>query len=118
MKKIAYLHGLESKNYGSKVQWLSSFSLVYSPYIDYNNFDYDELLSNIRGVDLVIGSSMGGYVADIIGSQLGVEVLLLNPALHSRSININYEYGNMAYKRNVVLGMKDDIINPIKTKDG
>ena len=38
---------------------------------------------------------MGGYVADIIGSQLGVDVLLFNPALHNRTTirEFNEDYG-------------------------
>ena len=41
---------------------------------------------------MIIGSSMGGYVADVIGSRLGVDVLLFNPALHNRTIPVNHEY--------------------------
>jgi predicted esterase YcpF (UPF0227 family) len=60
---------------------------------------------------------MGGYVADIIGSQLGVDVLLFNPALHSRSIdNFNVDYGSQHYKRTIVLGTEDNVIDPETTK--
>ena len=71
--------------------------------------------------DLIIGSSMGGYVADIIGSYLGVDVLLFNPALHSRSIDIEFDndnpYGSEDYKRTIILGTEDDVINPEVTKN-
>ena len=70
--------------------------------------------------DLIIGSSMGGYIADIIGSQLGVDVLLFNPALHSRSIEFDFDggvgYGGEDYKRTIVLGTEDNVINPETTK--
>jgi hypothetical protein len=67
--------------------------------------------------DLIIGSSMGGYVADVIGSRLGVDVLLFNPALHNRSIPVNHEYYGETYKRTIVLGTEDNVINPEITKN-
>jgi predicted esterase YcpF (UPF0227 family) len=70
--------------------------------------------------DLIIGSSMGGYIADMIGSKLGVDVLLFNPALHSRSIECDFDngigYGGESYKRTIVLGTEDNVINPEMTK--
>jgi predicted esterase YcpF (UPF0227 family) len=59
---------------------------------------------------------MGGYVADIIGSRLGVDVLLFNPALHSREIDPEYEYYGNTYERTIILGTEDDIIDPETTK--
>ena len=118
MKKIVYLHGLESKSGGPKVSFLAEKGTVYAPKIDYKTLDLNEFILSLGMPDLIIGSSMGGYVADIIGSQLGVDVLLFNPALHSRSIDTNYKvnYGTETYKRTIILGTKDDIINPEETK--
>ena len=118
MKKIVYLHGLESEAGGPKVSFLAEKGTVYAPKIDYKTLDLNEFILSLGMPDLIIGSSMGGYVADIIGSQLGVDVLLFNPALHSRSIDTNYRvnYGTETYKRTIILGTKDDIINPEETK--
>ena len=118
MKKIVYLHGLESDPGGPKVSFLAEKGMVYAPTMDYHSLDLHEFILSLGMPDLIIGSSMGGYVADIIGSQLGVDVLLFNPALHSRSIDINYgvNYGTETYKRTIILGTKDDIINPEETK--
>ena len=118
MKKIVYLHGLESEAGGPKVSFLAEKGTVYAPKIDYKTLDLNEFILSLDMPDLIIGSSMGGYVADIIGSQLGVDVLLFNPALHSRSIDINYgvSYGTETYKRTIILGTKDDIIDPEETK--
>ena len=118
MKKIVYLHGLESEAGGPKVSFLAEKGTVYAPKIDYKTLDLNEFILSLGMPDLIIGSSMGGYVADIIGSQLGVDVLLFNPALHSRSIDTNYKvnYGTETYKRTIILGTKDDIINPEETK--
>jgi len=119
IKKIVYLHGLESKAGGPKVDFLATKGLVYAPEIDYNTLDVEKLMGKIGKPDLIIGSSMGGYVADILGSHLGVDVLLFNPALHSRSIEIDSDgeiYGEKNYKRTIILGTKDNVINPEITK--
>ena len=117
MKKIVYLHGLESEAGGPKVSFLAEKGMVYAPAMDYETLDLNEFILTLGMPDLIIGSSMGGYVADIIGSQLGVDVLLFNPALHSRSIdNFNVDYGSQHYKRTIVLGTEDNVIDPETTK--
>ena len=79
MKKILYLHGLESEPGGTKVSFLATKGTVYAPAMDYKTLDLDEFIHTLGMPDLIIGSSMGGYVADIIGSRLGSDVLLFNP---------------------------------------
>ena len=116
MKKIVYLHGLESEPGGPKVSFLAEKGTVYSPAMDYKTLDLDEFIYTLGMPNLIIGSSMGGYVADIIGSRLGVDVLLFNPALHNRGIDSEYEYYGENYKRTIVLGTEDNVINPELTK--
>ena len=116
MKKILYLHGLESSQGGSKVEFLASKGAVYAPSMDYKSLNLDSFIEEVGMPDLIVGSSMGGYVADIIGSQLGVDVLLFNPALHSRTILVNHEYYSNQYKRTIVLGTLDKVIDPELTK--
>ena len=116
MKRIVYLHGLESEPGGTKVSFLATKGMVYAPAMDYETLDLDKFIYTLGIPDLIIGSSMGGYVADIIGSRLGVDVLLFNPALHSREIDPDYEYYNNKYKRTIVLGTEDDIVDPKLTK--
>ena len=116
MKKIVYLHGLESEQGGNKVSFLATKGTVYAPTMDYKTLDLDEFIYTLGMPDLIIGSSMGGYVADIIGSRLGVDVLLFNPALHNRGIDSEYEYYGENYKRTIVLGTEDNVINPELTK--
>jgi len=116
MKKIVYLHGLESEAGGPKVSFLSTKGAVYAPEMNYETLDLDEFIYTLGMPDLIIGSSMGGYVADIIGSRLGVDVLLFNPALHSRVIDPEYEYYGNTYERTIILGTEDDIIDPETTK--
>ena len=117
MKKIVYLHGLESEPGGTKVSFLATKGAVYAPAMDYETLDLEEFIETLGMPDLIIGSSMGGYVADIIGSQLSVDVLLFNPALHSRKgKDFNEDYGSQPYKRTIVLGTEDNVIDPETTK--
>ena len=117
MKKILYLHGLESSQGGSKVEFLASKGAVYAPSMNYESLNLHEFILTLGMPDLIIGSSMGGYVADVIGSRLGVDVLLFNPALHSRKdFDFNETYGSQSYKRTIVLGTLDKVIDPELTK--
>ena len=120
MKKIVYLHGLESESGGLKVSFLAEKGMVYAPAMDYESLNLHEFILTLGMPDLIIGSSMGGYVADIIGSQLGVDVLLFNPALsnHNRTVikEFNVDYGSQKYKRTIVLGTEDNVIDPEVTK--
>ena len=66
---------------------------------------------------------MGGWFAWNLGKELGVPVLLLNPALHSRSVDPNMDLGVRSVlgpfprtsKVFLALGLYDDIISPDKT---
>ena len=120
MKKILYLHGLESEPGGTKVSFLSSKGMVYAPAMNYESLNLHEFILTLGIPDLIIGSSMGGYVADVIGSRLGVDVLLFNPALsnHNRIVikEFNVDYGSQKYKRTIVLGTEDHVIDPEVTK--
>jgi len=120
-KEIIYLHGLESKQGGPKVDFLATQGFVYAPAIDYENFTYNDFYDLLFQVDedtLIIGSSMGGYLADIIASHKRCTALLFNPALHSRSLKIDSDikYGYNYADKIVVLGEEDKIIDPITTK--
>ena len=118
---VWYLHGLESKAGGSKVDFLRKVSdKVYAPKVDYNHTEmFSSLLklAKYNKPDLIIGSSMGGYFADALGSHLDVEVLLFNPALHSRSIEPKgVTYGETNWERNFVVGTEDEVIDPKATR--
>lgn len=121
MREIVYLHGLESKQGGPKVDFLTTKGFVYAPSIDYKNFTYNDFYDLLFHVDedtLIIGSSAGGYLADIIASHKGCTALLFNPALHSRSIKIDSDinYGFSYSNKIIVLGEEDKVIDPITTK--
>ena len=112
---VWYLHGFESKAGGPKVDFLRKISdKVYAPKVDYYHSEmFSSLLklAKYNKPDLIIGSSMGGYYADAIASHLGINVLLLNPALHSRPIDTKLPYGDNFGRKFTVLGMEDKVIN-------
>lgn len=132
-KVIWYLHGFESAPGGDKPEWLESLgNKVYAPDMIYkktNRHTYCEVRdvkhltlkkllfeAQVNPPDLIIGSSMGGYYADVLGSHLGVEVLLFNPALHNRPIDLKLNYGKSNYKRHFIVGENDKVIPPAATK--
>lgn len=121
MKKVLFLHGLESEQGGPKVDFLSSVAYVHAPAMEYKNKNWsiDKLIDLVDecNPDMIIGSSMGGYLADVLGSYTGIEVILFNPALHSRTIDFNLRYGKEGYSRTIVLGKEDTVIFPESTKE-
>ena len=118
---VWYLHGLESTVGGPKVDFLyENADKVFAPDMNYNHpYMFRSLLKMAKHnkPDLIIGSSMGGYFADALGSHLDVEVLLFNPALHSRSIEPEgVTYGETNWERNFVVGTEDKVIDPKATR--
>jgi uncharacterized protein len=122
MKKVLYLHGLESKPGGSKVKYLNDRFMCYAPAMDYKNPElFGEMLDlcAVEEFDMIIGSSMGGYFAHQLATHFeDVELTLFNPAIHSRSFEpLGVTDGAFSVYGRVVLGLKDDVINPTRTYD-
>ena len=125
MKKVLYLHGLESKQGGLKVDFLANEFCVHAPAMDYTDpylaIKVAHIMENFQP-DLIIGSSMGGYVADILAEKYGVPAILFNPALHNRSFDPAIEYpiegeqAELQERKVVVLGKEDEVIPPYLTK--
>ena len=121
MKSVLYLHGLESTQGGEKVNFLAAQGIVHAPAMQYRTkiWSVDLLIELFEkcNPDLIIGSSIGDYFADILGSYTGTEVLLFNPALHSRSVDYNFRYGKDKYRRTIILGKEDTVVLPEITKE-
>ena len=125
MKKVLYLHGLESNQGGPKVDFLVNMFITHAPAMDYRDpfiaVKLAHIIENFQP-DLIIGSSMGGYVADILAETYGTPAILFNPAIHSRSINpaidfpIEGEQAELQERKIVVLGKEDTLIDPEITK--
>ena len=92
MKKILYLHGLESSNVCDKVDFMRERANVLAPSIDYRKSNIEEeLMYMVESFepDLIIGSSMGGYCGLMLANYYNVECIAFNPASHSRPIEPN-----------------------------
>ena len=125
MKRVMYLHGLESSNVCDKVDFLRERAEVLAPSIDYNKSNVEhELMYMFEAFkpDLIIGSSMGGHVGLMLANYYNIDAIVFNPAIHSRPIEPKLErlearepYIN--FQPVVVLGLEDDVINPLITKE-
>jgi hypothetical protein len=120
MIKVAFFHGLESPHRSEKNEILEqTFGEVYAPAMDYHNPEmYNEVLNYLKEnpVDLLIGSSMGGYFAHNLSSILNVPTLLFNPALHSRSFEPeNVTAGERRPSQLFILGKKDTVVRADRT---
>ena len=120
MKSVIYFHGLESKPGGIKVEFLdNTVDIVDAPAMDYTQKGiFNKWLEYIKTEkpNLIIGSSMGGYFALALASHTGIPVLVFNPAIHSRTFEIDeLRSGKEKIKGLVVLGDNDDIVDPSKT---
>ncbi len=116
--KIAYLHGLEStiSEINPKISWIREyFKEAYLPTINYRdakqvNTIIEKLKSNPP--DIIVGSSMGGYLAYLLGSSLDIQTVLFNPAVVNRSIELDVKSIKLnKNKNNVYLGKSDTVIN-------
>jgi len=120
MNKTLYIHGLDGYLSEEKNHILTSYTNVIAPVLDYRNNPksyYDLLkLSEEEQVDIIIGTSMGGCMAYHLSLHLGLPALLFNPALPFRSVGIDLPEHNVENTRylRVVLGGKDDIVDPLK----
>ena len=114
---ILYLHGLESKLSPEKGNILEKYGNVIAPDLDYkSNSNMIEHLYNTyihQKIDVVIGSSMGGFAGYYLAHLFNIPSLLYNPALPYRS-NVdqfvpNIQMNNPEQMR-IILGRQDDVI--------
>ena len=83
MKRIMYFHGLESKQGGEKIDYLSSKYLVHAPVMVYAEKDtwpttFHKVQANCP--EIIVGSSMGGLMGFYSAYMLPIKLLLFNPA--------------------------------------
>lgn len=114
--RVAFFHGLESRPISTKnIILTSEFDFVYSPKIDYKDTSlFDQILHEVKinQIDLLIGSSMGGWLAYCISTCTGIPTLLFNPAVHSRPWDPIVKLDRKKSEHTVVLGKRDCVIDP------
>lgn len=118
-----YIHGLDSSPVQEKVSIMEQAGLIVSAlHINYrqNTKAYYELKQQIqeKNIEFIIGSSLGGMLAYYLGEEFGIPVLLFNPAMVYQSVKLDIPkiFVLKCPFRLVVLGEKDDVINPEKNK--
>jgi len=124
--KIAYLHGLESKQGGEKVVFLNSLGQTFAPQMLYLEHSKDLFKDTLQKMvdfkpDLIIGSSMGGLFSECIATHINTTLLLFNPATINKAkylseLGISVFLGIEEVEGNVVLGEKDDVVSPIESE--
>lgn len=92
--KILYIHGFGSKfdPTHEKIQMLETLGTVVGVNVDYcrgfkNVVDTVVEAAQLENVDLIVGTSMGGYTATHVGSIAGIPFVSINPAI-SPSISL------------------------------
>ena len=119
---ILYLHGLMSSNKSQKTEWLKENHTVFNPVLNYNEnsetiFKDLELLFEEHKVDVIVGSSMGGWLAYHLANKFNIPSLLFNPSLEKNSIEKPkvVEVENLTIRHTIVLGENDDVVIPSET---
>lgn len=113
---ILFLHGLESTLTIDKKNILEKYGNVFSPDLDYKSnpnmiqFLCDEYQN--QNIDVIIGSSMGGFAGFYLSKLLKVPALLFNPALPYHATEQNIPNIDAVHEHLVqfVLGIQDDTI--------
>src|SRR5690554_5185129 len=87
---ILYLHGLNGSLSPEKREILEHYGNVFAPAIDYEK-DSQSIATlstsfNPQDINVIIGSSMGGFVGYYISNLFQCPALLFNPALAERSV--------------------------------
>ena len=115
--KIVYLHGFGSryKADSPKVNELKNIGHVVGFKIDYC-MNADLLIEHVcdqiskQGVDLIVGTSMGGWLASQVGTLLGIPFVALNPAIDPRESLLRHLGTSVDYCGNNI-NMTNDIVD-------
>lgn len=88
---ILYVHGFGSKfDHGSdKVRALTQLGTVHGVDVDYTQgpsivLQQAKQIVSDKHIDLLVGTSMGGWCVSEIGSSLGIPFVAINPCIHPR----------------------------------
>jgi uncharacterized protein len=135
MMNILYIHGFSvtgivSETPSEKISCLETIGKVTPLRLDYRG-GYNSVLSDALGVldnqdfDLVVGTSMGGYMASMIGKLIDVPFVSCNPAITPKTSLAKYglsddvlesypdmEFGNVGL---IAVDLGDEVIDPLKT---
>lgn len=118
---ILYHHGLESKLNPQKRKKLEKYGKVYAPDIDYHNNQnaIENIIKELQDqeINVVLGSSIGGFAGYYVSAYLFRPALLFNPALANRSVPQHVPTGDLGCWNTlqIALSMEDDVV-PVTVK--
>jgi len=85
---ILYVHGFKSqfKEQSDKVRALNKIGKVYGVTLDYTNTfcEIKSVLHKVvleKSIDLIVGTSLGGFYSAILGASAGIPFVAINPAI-------------------------------------
>ena len=119
MYDIFYFHGLDSFLSDAKRKILEKFGNLTAPTFNYRDGNYlNNILDSFDDANMestvLIGSSFGGYVANMLSVAYDISSLVFNPALSYRTFDL--ESGGKQFPNNIkslayiVLGKKDTVV--------
>jgi hypothetical protein len=119
-KKTLYIHGLDSSPKQDKIKIVEKYSKAFSLHLNYHNEPNSfNILSNLiieKNINFIIGSSFGGMLGYWLAEKHKIPALLFNPALQIEKSIIHFEINhNKSPFKLIILGMKDEIVDPIIT---
>lgn len=120
--RVAFFHGLESPSVSDKSEFLQeNFEEAYCPPMNYKNPKlFEEVYQEIkrRRIEVLMGSSMGGWFAYCYSTLTGLPTIIFNPALQGRSFDPIVRLGEkIAPEHRIILGKNDKVILPERTID-
>lgn len=132
---ILYIHGYNStgEETAAKIREGLKKEVVIISY-SYTDADksYQEIKEQIEKYvtqDIVlVGSSLGGFWANIFGERYGLRTVLINPAVYPSVTLKKYQKDTEAFKkyetpptkgihRSIILGLSDNVVSPKDTLD-
>jgi predicted esterase YcpF (UPF0227 family) len=119
-----YIHGLHSNVNPEKKQVLEKyFKKVAALHIDYPNqtnaFKVLKSVCKDENIEILVGSSFGGYLGFYLSKALQIPCILYNPALffgHQDKIFIPEKPIHPSPSTTIIIGEKDNIVQPETTR--
>ena len=118
--KTLYLHGLDSHPTPEKNAIMKDAGLdLTALHINYREklgvYETMKDTALRKKIEFIIGSSLGGYIGNVLAEDLGLPCLLFNPAMHYTDVfysKIPVIEKPKCPARYVVLGHNDPTVNP------
>jgi hypothetical protein len=118
--RTLYLHGLDSHPTPEKNKIMKKAGLTLTAlHINYREklgvYETMKDTAMRKKIEFIIGSSLGGYIGNVLAEDLGLPCLLFNPAMHYTDVfysKIPVIEKPKCPARFVVLGHNDPTVNP------